>query len=157
MFIPTTQAPGTNSANLVAHLFFKEELPFIWEELEDFLRRSAETTNGSTTVKYLQDVLLAGEAIVFAALRDNKIIGVVVARFVEYPGYVAARILACAGSEAQKCRELLEEPLESWALKGGAVEIEGLCCNPAMVRFVRRFGYKPRVTTVTKDLRRRLQ
>lgn len=156
MYTPTTAAHGISSDKLTPHVFVSEHLPLIWDEIEPMLERSIDVSKGAVTLKGLYNLLSHGEAVTFATLRNNRIELVVVARFVEYPDYRAARIIACAGKGLKEAMKFVH-CLETWAFEGGCVEIEGFCHDPRTARLCRQLGFGHKFTAVSKNLRGKLQ
>lgn len=156
VYTPTTQAPGTSSDKLTTHIFTREDLHLVWGELQSFLEASIAPSLGTLTLEYLQELLIRGQAVAMCLFRNDRLTHMIVARFINFPGYRAAEILAHAGNDFEAARRN-EDVLEGWAREGDAVEIQAWVSNPAVVRLVRRAGYQPKFTMVAKDLRRKLQ
>lgn len=156
MYTPTTLALGTNSADCRAHIFTREDLHLIWEELQPFLMSSIEQSPG-WTLEALQKVITDGDAVVFTLFKKERLVWMIVAQFINYPMYRAARIIAHAGVDFKKATEF-NQILEDWASMGGAVELEGCCADERVVRLVGRApGWKKKYTVMSKDLRGKLQ
>lgn len=155
MLIPLKQDGQAHESELDAKAFLKEDLEKYWEELEPFIQKSVDVSEGDLTVDFVKTMLFAGHATLFATLQDNRIQMVIVVEVVAYATYRSARIICCAGRKIKEALRYIEA-LEVWALSYGAVQIEGWC-RPAVVRFLRRLGFKPGRTMMVRDLRRKLQ
>lgn len=151
----TTIRPGINSDRAVPVVYRTEDIPAVLDLLDPFLQRSADESFGMADLDYLQKMLLSGNAHAFAMVRQGMPVFVIVVAMVEYATFRSARILACAGENLRGASQYFDA-LAAWALTQGAVEIEGWC-RPSMVRFAKRFGWRPRVQIIIKDLRGKLQ
>lgn len=155
VYTPITHRPGTSSDKLQGYIVADEFLPMMWPELEQMLHRSVEYHQGTLSLKTIYEWLTNGHASAFVVTKDNRIQLVMILNIVTYSSFKAVRIAACAGKNLKESMKFIHE-LECWALTQGCVEIEAWC-RPAMVRLVQRFGWMPRSTIVTRDLRRKLQ
>ena len=151
----TTTLPGTGSGNLEPYVYRPELIPLVWDEMEAVLMPCFEATNGMLNSKQVYEWLMQEHAVAFATVRNGRLAAVLVVLKVNYASYSVARIIACAGKDLKGAMQFIDA-LEAWALTQGCVEIEGWCLKSA-ARLVRRYGWKDKLTIVTRDLRRRLQ
>ena len=147
--------PSKESRGLKPYVYTAEIIPAVWDEMEAMLERAFKYNYGMLSKAAIFNWLVDGSATAFATTRDNRLIMVLVVMKVDYAHYSAARIIACAGRELQGAMQFIDA-LEAWALTQGCVEIEAWC-RPAMVRLTRRLGWLPKLTMVSRDLRRKLQ
>lgn len=155
MYTPITQPLGTNSDKLVPVIYPSEAIPSIWEEMEGVLAICETVSNGMITTKLIHRWLLDGDAVAFGILKDEKLLSVLVVMPVQYATYKVARVIAYAGKNFIGTMQFIDA-LEAWALMQGCVELEGWC-REEVVKLVSRYGWKPTLTIVSRDLRRKLQ
>lgn len=145
-----TKHPGVH-----AFVLLKEDLPGWWDTIEPFIARSVAHSQGTVTVEGIKESLCEGVRVCIGAAYRGEPFLVAVLRPVSYQTYIAARIEAIAGrniKQAACCMPVIAQ----WARDIGAVELEAWC-RPAVVRLLQRWGWKPKFTIVTLDLRRNLQ
>ena len=155
MFTPTTQVAGTNSAKLEAYVYRPELIPLVWGEMENVLEKCFEKTAGILSAEQVYQWLTEGTAIAFATVKENRLEAVLIVTKVNYAKYSIARIVACGGMNLKGAMQFIDA-LEAWAFTHGCVEIEAWCETP-VARLVRRYGWKSKLTIVSRDLRRKLQ
>jgi hypothetical protein len=151
-----TQLPAPNPPGLFPLILWKGEVLERWEELEPLIVRSCKHSQGSMSVEWVKKALLNGEAICMCTVENHEIVFATVTEIVNYPKYRVAVITAAAGSRAEESWHRFSHILEEWAFSMGALEIQAYT-RPAMARLLRRLGFQPKFTIVSKDLRRRLQ
>ena len=151
----TTIPPGTSSDKLAAWVFTNEQIPLVWEQIEPFIEKSVEASQGTITTRMIYDMLCEGSAVAIGTADGTEIKLVTVLRRIEYANYSAARIIAMAGTGLREAHRFIEA-VEAWAISLDCVELEGWC-RPAVTKLLRRLGWKPKFTIVTRDLRRKLQ
>lgn len=158
MYIPTTRAPGISSDNpwrLVPHVFAATEIEAVWPDIEGFIARSVDQSNGTTSVETIFQLLMQQEATMFATLRNGRPELVLVVRLVQYAKFVTARVIAMAGKNLKEAKAFLPA-LEAWALTQGAIEIEAWS-RPAVARLLQHVGMKERSRCMVLNLRGKLQ
>ena len=155
MLIPQGKVRSKDSKELDAKAFTQSEIEKYWEELEPFVQKSIDVSDGDITLDAVKYLLATGSATAFATILNGKFQAVLVVDIVLYSTYRSARILCCAGRKLKEAMKFIGA-LEVWALSHEAVQIEGWC-RPGVVRLVRRLGFIPRRTSVVYDLRRKLQ
>lgn len=153
----TTLQHGINSAKgLSPNIAHPAQIEGLWEEMEPFIQRSVEHSPvGMLTVDSIRQLLLEDHAAVMYTTRDERIVALLVVRKVHYASYCSVRIIACAGRELKEASRFIDV-LSAWCLTMGCVELEAWC-RPAMVRLLRHFGFRTKITVVSLDLRGKLQ
>lgn len=152
----STPARGISSAEpLRPVVLWANDAVGSWGELEPFIQKSVDKSQGMISVARIREMVERREASVFATLCDNRYVAVLVVEVVQYATYRAARIVACAGRDLREAAKFINV-LEVWARGYECIEIEGWC-RPAMVKLVQRLGWQPKISIVTWDLRRTLQ
>lgn len=154
---PQLQIKQRPAGDFKPFMFTSDEVPGVWPEVEPILARCVEISQGMLTLENLYEMLCKryNLATLFITLRDNKVESALILWVVQYGAYRAAQIVAFAGKNLLQCHEYIEV-LDTWARKLDCVEIEGWC-RPEMARLVRRLGWQPKLTMMTRDLRRKLQ
>ena len=153
----TTAAPGISSdkTSLRAWVYTKDQIPLAWEDLEPFVEKSIDKSFGMMASRQVYEMLCDGSAVAFVTARGNDIQLVAIIRFVQYASYGVGRFIAMAGRDLRGAHLFLPA-IEQWAVSMGCVEIEGWC-RPAVTKILRRLGWTPKLTLLTRDLRRKLQ
>lgn len=142
--------PGLN-----AFILHSEEVEVLWELLEPFVASSVRHSFGTVTVEGIRKMLFEKQVTAGVLLENDKFVSVFVFHVVPYETYKSVRIIAAAGKRMEEAFKRVDV-LITWALSHGASEIEGWC-RPSMVRFLRRYGFKPRLSMVTLDIKRSMQ
>ena len=152
----TTAAPGINSVkNISLRVYTKEDVEEIWEHIIQMLERSVSVSKGMMSIKLMQELINDGSAAAFVTFRGDVVESAIICSVVNYAYYRSARILACGGKNLHHAMQNFDA-LQSWSLLNECKEIEGWV-EPEMCRYLRRFGFKPKKTIVSFDLRSKLQ
>lgn len=144
---------GKDNRELRPFSLVAADIPVMWEQLEPFIERSCKHSRGTITTAVVKEMLCGNRAVCMGTARGNEPVSVFVVQITDYHTYRAATMIAVAGKELREAMEF-EYILTEWATALGATELEAWC-RPSMARLLRRFGYEPRFTVVSKSLRRR--
>lgn len=142
--------PGLN-----AFILHSEEVEVLWELMEPFIASSVKHSFGTITTEGIRKMLFEKQGVAAVLLEDDKFVSVFAFRLVDYETYRSVRIVAAAGKRMEEAAKRIDV-LITWALSHGASEIEGWC-RPSMVRLARKYGFKPRLSMVTLDIKRSMQ
>lgn len=148
---------GRKPSYLQPYAFYGEaEVGSVWRTIEPFIERSVRAHTFETiTTAGIRELLVNGDAIVFALEKDGELVLVLTATIVQYPHYASARIVSISGRHLREASRYLHI-LEEWAKSQHAIMLEAWC-RPAMVRMLRSLGWTERTTLVTRSLKRALQ
>ena len=149
------QQLGISSAKPTPVIYPIETIPHVWEEMEAILAASDTISGGMITVELLKHWLLNGDATAFSITKYGQMESVLVIMKVDYATYSVARVVAYAGKDFIGTMQFVDA-LEAWALMQGCVELEGWC-REEVVKLVSRYGWNPKLTIVSRNLRGKLQ
>lgn len=135
----------------------KEHFDTYWAYAEPYIKRCLdETTHGEIDIQHIYERGLAAQNYVIVVKSDAgpepqvKLVLVFEPRI--YPNLAALNLLALGGSDLKSLSDKYWEKLLGWAYMNGVRAIEGLVCNPAMERVIKRLGFKPVYTHMRLDL-----
>mgnify|MGYP003575151633 CR=1 FL=1 len=136
-------------------VFEPSEVSANWDSICPFLEASVRVSFNMISLVQLRRLLESGEAVCIGIARDNEPLAIFVAHIVNYSDYRCARVIAAAGTQLKDAMRYFHV-MEGWAMSLGATEIEAWC-RPAMERMLRRYGFKHRVSIITRRIERSYQ
>lgn len=106
------------------------------------IAKAAEYTFGRYEPEDIIDAVLDGEAHLWAAFEDDRIFGVTVTRFWQYPRKKCLDVLFLGGGDWADWRDNMFDTLQQWASDSGcdAIESSG---RPGFARVFKSRGYTP--------------
>ena len=135
----------------------REQFDIYWAYAEPYIKDCLDkTTHGEIETHHIYERALAAQMYIIIVKSDAgpepgvKLVLVFEPRV--YPNLSALNLLALGGSDLMSLSGKYWEKLLGWAYMNGVRAIEGLVCNPAMERVIKRLGFKPVYTHMRLDL-----
>lgn len=144
-----------NPEEFYPFVFEKGDLPANWDSICPFLEASVRASFNMISIDTLQEMLFEGQAVCIGTAQAGEPVFVTVTHPVQYSGFRTARVIAAAGSQLKQSMKFFHV-LETWAMSLGITEIEAWC-RPGMTRVLSRYGFKHRVSIITRKIERAYQ
>ena len=100
-----------------------EDIPFIWETIEEQLRLMTPHSEGELEPEDFYESLMDENMQLWIASRDNEILASMITQVIFYPKKKVLRIISLAGGEMDKWIENIDM-IEAWALSLGCTSLE---------------------------------
>lgn len=130
----------------------KEICEGMWRFAEPYVKRALDHTFGELTSDDLKSLCISGNAQLWMAQKENRIIGAGTTMIVDYPQMKVCRIITLSGSEFREWKDLACMHMELWAESQGCVGMEAYVRRGFIPQLL-EIGFKYRYAVCHKPLK----
>lgn len=146
----------TRDIECVVRQYADDDIEDIWPEIEGFVQKAMEYSQGEMTSDDVLNLVLRGLQQVFVCFMDGKVTAVVITEFKQYPQFKVVFMVGLAGRHFKLFFDNYGPTFFTWAEMNGAVSVEA-GVRPAMQRFLRPLGFNAVYSIVRRKLEGGLQ
>ena len=114
----------------------------VWSRMYPYMEKAAEYTHGRYSADDILDSITQYDHQLWAAFEDDKIVGVTVTYFKQYPRKKCLDLVFCAGDEGMQWKDPMLKMLQHWAYDNDCDSIEATG-RLGWAGIFKNDGYKP--------------
>ena len=114
----------------------------MWSQLEPHMRKAAEHTEGRFDTQDIFEFVLNGSGQLWGAFLDDRVVGVLVTRPIQYPRKKCLDIVFLGGDDGFSWKDQMLEVLQRWAQDTGCEAIESVG-RSGLIRAFKGSGCRP--------------
>ena len=131
-----------------------EQIPYVWEKVEEHLLRMAPHSEGELEPDDFFDSLTDGDMQLWLAIENKEIIACMISQFATYPQKRVLRIIFISGDGMDRWIENFPM-VENFALMNGCTFLE-VWGRKAWVKILKEWDWECKYHIITKDLTARM-